>query len=46
MHSSGLFKKQADISKNTCLQIYPTYYLVHICEERKIKIKERNIVDC
>ena len=37
MPSSDLFKKQANTSKNTYLQIYPTYCLLHLCEERKIK---------
>jgi hypothetical protein len=37
MPSSGLFKQQANTSKNTYLQIYPTYCLVHLCEKRTIK---------
>jgi hypothetical protein len=37
MPSSGLFKKQANISKNTYFQIYPTYCLIHLLEERTIK---------
>jgi hypothetical protein len=45
MPSSVLFKQQANISKNTYLQIYPTYGLLHLYEEMTIKIKVRNIVD-
>jgi hypothetical protein len=40
MPSSGLLKKkkkQANISKNTYFQIYPTYCLIHLLEQRTIK---------
>jgi hypothetical protein len=37
MPSSGLFKNQANISKNTYFQIYPTYCLIHLLEKRTIK---------